>query len=238
MHRHSRIYLSRSHIAITLFFVAIPFIFLLFFSRIAHIQTVFLFESIFVSVLRLAIAYLIAVSLGWILAALLYRGKRAAVALPFFDVLQSFPAFAALPLAVVVWGATNFTVIFFLVIAVIWPIFFAIISSLKLIRSDWQEAVAVSGLSGSAYVRYFLWPVSLPGLITGSIVGLGDGWEALIATEIIVRIKTGVGSFFQSFANNPTMTFFGIFGFLLLIFSINKLVWLPLLEWSHQLLGD
>ncbi|HYU64644.1 MAG TPA: hypothetical protein VEK36_00025, partial [Candidatus Paceibacterota bacterium] len=104
--------------------------------------------------------------------------------------------------------------------------------------SDWQEAVAVSGLSGSAYVRYFLWPVSLPGLITGSIVGLGDGWEALIATEIIVRIKTGVGSFFQSFANNPTMTFFGIFGFLLLIFSINKLVWLPLLEWSHQLLGD
>ncbi|HYU65017.1 MAG TPA: hypothetical protein VEK36_01995, partial [Candidatus Paceibacterota bacterium] len=135
MHRHSRIYLSRSHIAITLFFVAIPFIFLLFFSRIAHIQTVFLFESIFVSVLRLAIAYLIAVSLGWILAALLYRGKRAAVALPFFDVLQSFPAFAALPLAVVVWGATNFTVIFFLVIAVIWPIFFAIISSLKLIRS-------------------------------------------------------------------------------------------------------
>lgn len=74
----------------------------------------------------------------------------------------------------------------------------------------------------------------MPGFITGSIVGLGEGWEALIATEIIVGMDTGLGNFFQTYSTNPKITAFGVLGFLILIFSINKVIWLPLLEWSHR----
>jgi len=49
-----------------------------------------------------------------------------------------------------------------------------------------------------------------------------------------VQIKMGLGDFFGTYAANPTITTFGILGFLLFIFSINKLVWLPLLERSHR----
>jgi NitT/TauT family transport system permease protein len=233
--KRMKIYTSRVHLLITLFVVILPFLFLLFFSQVAHIAVSTLAHDVWVSFLRLLIAYLIAVALAWILAAVFYRGRRAVVALPLFDVLQSFPTFAALPLATLIWGVSNFTVILFLVITVIWPIFFSVISSLKLIRRDWEEAAEIMQLSGFEYVRRFLFPASVPGIITGSIIGLGEGWEALVATEIIVKIPTGLGNFFQSFAADKTVTALGIFGLLILIFSINKIIWLPLLEWSHKM---
>jgi len=229
-----RIYQSRLHIFATLLIIIIPFLFLLGFSRFAHIATKALFRDLFISVGRLAVAYIIAGVLGWLFAVLFYRGKRALVALPIFDVLQSFPTFAALPLAVFLGGHSNFVVIFFLVVTVIWPIFFSIISSLKLIKHEWREAAEISGLSGLNYLRVFLLPLTIPSFVTGSIVGLGEGWEALVATEIITGIKPGLGVFFQTFSHNIPITVFGILGFLIFIFSINKIIWLPLLEWSHR----
>ena len=229
-----KIYESRKHVAVTLIFVALPFVALLFFARVGEISTSSLFLAVGTSFVRLMIAYVIAAVLAWICAVLFYRGRRAIVALPIFDVLQSFPTFAALPLATYLWGRSNLTVILFLVITVIWPIFFSIVSSLKLIKRDWEEAVEVSGLRGFDYVRNFLWPISVTGLITGSIIGLGEGWEALVATEIIVEIKSGFGGRYQTFQTKTPVPVIGILGLLTLIFSINKLLWLPLLEWSHH----
>lgn len=228
------IYVSRRHLVFTLLVVALPFVFLLAFSRLTHIAAKTLFLDLFVSSARLGAAYVAAGVLAWSVAVTVYRGRAAVVFLPLFDVLQSFPTFAMLPLAVFFWGATSFTVIFFLVLTIIWPIFFSLISSLKLMKHEWTEAVSVSGLKGWPYVRMFLIPVSIPGFVTGSIVGLGEGWEALVATEVIVRNDIGLGSFFSAFSHDAGVTAFGVLGLLFLIFSVNKLVWLPLLEWSHH----
>ncbi len=120
-HRHkSLIYHSRTHLLVTAMFVALPFVFLLLFSRIAHIGTIDLFTDVLVSTARLVVAYIIAAALAWIAAVSFYRGKRSQVALPLFDVLQSFPTFALLPLATLFFGPTNTTVIFFLVLTIIW----------------------------------------------------------------------------------------------------------------------
>ena len=143
-----------------------------------------------------------------------------------------------IPLAILYLGRSNATIIFFLVLTVMWPILFSLISTLKMIKSDWEEAVQVAHLPRWHYFTKFLIPASLPGLMTGSVIGLGEGWEALIATEMIVGEKMGLGDFFQTFSTNPAVTAFGIFGLLLLIFSINKLVWLPLLEWGHKQLEE
>lgn len=233
-----KIYRSWLHLGITIFFVVIPFVFLLAFSELTEVATNVLFEDLFVSFLRLLTAYFISVVIAWCLAVSFFRGKRAVVALPLFDVLQSFPTFATLPLAVYFWGASNFTVIFFLILTVIWPMLFSILSSLRLIKQDWQEAVEISGISGITYFKKFIFPVSVPGLITGSLIGLGEGWEALIATEIVVNERIGLGNFFQTYSTNPKITFLGILGFLILIFCINKLIWTPLLDWSHGKMED
>lgn len=232
-HAHAYIYRSRLHRLVTVLFLILPFAFFLFFAEVAAISSAKLFMDIGISVARIGIAYVISLVVAWICAVLFYQGKRSVVALPFFDVLQSFPTFAALPLASYFLGPDNTTVIFFLVLTIIWPIFFSIISSLHLIRRDWREAVEISQLSGFSYFKLFLLPVTIPGMVTGSLIGLGDGWGALVATEIIVGSRRGLGNFFNLFSRNPRITAFGILGFLILIFSINKLVWTPLLEWSH-----
>jgi ABC-type nitrate/sulfonate/bicarbonate transport system permease component len=232
------VYTSSLHVFLTLLTLALPFAFLAVFSRATHMETSRLLGDLGISSLRLLAAYLIALVLSWILAVLFSRGKTAAVSLPLFDVMQSFPTFAALPLATYLWGASGTTVIVFLVLTVMWPILFSIISSLHLIRKDWEEAVQISGLKGWAYVRYFLIPVTVPGIVTGSIVGLGEGWEALVATEIIAQVKSGLGGFFEEFSHNPTVTAFGIFGFLLFIFAVNRVLWIPLLNWSHRSLEE
>lgn len=228
------IYHSRWHVLGTLAVLLAPFFFLLAFARFTEIAITRLVLNVLISSWRVVIAYIIAVVAAWILAVLFYRGRRATVALPIFDVLQSFPTSAALPLAIHLWGPSNSTTIFFLVITIIWPILFSILSSLKLIKHEWEEVATITQLSGWEYLRRFLWPVSLPGLITGSIVGLGNGWEALVATEIIVGNPNGLGTFFQAYAHDTTTTTLGILGFLILVFSVNKIIWLPLLEWSHH----
>lgn len=233
-HNHTSIYRSRLHVLTTVLFLAFPFIFFLFFTHVAAISSRQLFRDVQISLVRLVTAYAIALVLAWICAVLFYKGKRAIVALPIFDVLQSFPTFAVLPLAVYLLGVSNGTVIAFLVITIIWPIFFSILSSLHLIRRDWQDAVEILRLSGFTYIKFFLLPITIPGVITGSIIGLGEAWEALVATEIIVGTQRGLGNFFNLFSHNPRIIAFGILGFLILIFSINKLVWIPLMEWSHN----
>jgi len=233
-----KIYHSWLHLGVTIFFIVIPFVFLLVFSKLTEVATDVLFGDLFTSFFRLLIAYSISVFIAWTLAVVFFQGKRASFALPLFDVLQSFPTFATLPLAVFFWGSSNFTVIFFLVLTVIWPMLFSILGSLRLIKKDWQEAIEISGISGFVYFKKYIFPISVPGLITGSLIGLGEGWEALIATEIVVQEKNGLGNFFQTYAANPKITFLGIFGFLLLIFSINKLIWTPLMDWSHGKMED
>jgi len=237
-HRNTDIYRSRLHLLVTFLLILLPLAYLLIFSRLAYANHGGLLRSLAISAGRLFVAYVIAAVVGWTCATLFYQGRRGAVALPIFDVLQSFPTFAMVPLLTLAWGVSNVTVIFFLVITILWPIFFSIISSLKQVNREWREAAAIAGLTGTQYLRLFLVPITLPGLITGSIVGLGEGWEALIATEIIVGIKSGLGVFFATFAHNPSLTALGVLGLLGVIFSINKLVWLPLLEWSHRLTGQ
>ena len=233
-HHHLAMYHSTAHRMIMLVILAVPFLFFLFFAAITSISVSQLFEHIGVSLIRMIIAYMIALALAWIAAVLFYKGRQSSIALPIFDVFQSFPTFAILPLATYALGASNVTIISFLILSIVWPILFSILSSLKSIKKDWLEAVEMSRLSGFSYIKLFLFPITIPGLVTGSIIGLGDGWGALIATEIIVGTRWGLGSFFNTFSHNSSLTIFGILGFLLLIFSINKLVWSPLLEWSHH----
>jgi NitT/TauT family transport system permease protein len=233
-----KIYKSGAHLAATFLIILAPFLFLLFFARVEKIPVSDLFSDVFLSVLRLTLAYSIALFLAWGLAVSFHAGRRSHFVLPIFDILQSFPTFAILPLAVFYWGQTDTTVIFFLVLTIIWPILFSILGSLKLVRHDVEEAVEIYNLSGINYYKKYIWPLSVPGLVTGSLIGLGEGWGAIVATEIIVNVRGGLGPFFQNHSHNTTATVFGILALLIIVFSINKLIWTPLLDESHRLLEE
>src|SRR5258708_28491083 len=93
-HHHMRIYRSWWHVAATFLLIVVPLAFLFVFAHFAKITSSTLFYDMGISVARLTVAYAIAAVIGWALAVSFFRGRRAVIALPFFDVLQSFPTYA------------------------------------------------------------------------------------------------------------------------------------------------
>jgi len=233
-----KIYHNKIHLLLTLGLVILPFLFVAFGLPLNADQKLLFLNELIVSFGRLLMAYIISGILALFLALFFSRGRVGNVFLPLFDVMQSFPTFAMLPLAVYWLGPGNITVILFLVITMIWPMLFAIISSQKLIREDWEEAAIIYGATGWRRLVYFALPISYPGFITGSIVGLGEGWEALVGAEIIIGLRGGLGDFFGLNGTNSHVALFGVFALLLFIFALNKLVLLPLLDQSHKSLTE
>lgn len=232
-------YKQKWHVLITLLVVMLPFLFVLIMGQISSDDKFLFLDDLLLSTFRLAIAYGISVVLALVLGVTLSSGKRGNFFLPLFDVLQSFPTFAILPMVVHFWGATGKTVVLFLIITVIWPILFAIISSLKLVHASWEEAATIYGAVGFKRLINLTVPITFPAVITGSIVGLGNGWEALVGAEIVVGLQSGgLGMYFNNHQNAPGLVFFGITAFLLFIFVINKFVFLPLLDKSHKLFTE
>lgn len=229
---------SHTHLLVAFGVLILPLVSLLLFSFITKISFIHSLFDLLISMWRLGIAFIFATTIAWVLVVFLIRGKTESPTLAIFDVLQSLPTFTILPIAVRYLGDSEFTIIAFLTITIIWPIIFSIVSSLKQVNRSWVEAIQISRVKGFEYIKKFLFPVTVPGIVTGAIIGLGDGWEALIATELLLGTRTGLGPFFSHFSNNTTMTFFGILIFLSIIFALNKFIWLPLLEKSHRLITD
>jgi len=187
------------------------------------------------SLVRVVIAYFIALAIAIFTALTVTSSKVLESAfIPILDALQSFPAFALFPLLIVWFGRTAPVIIIILVIEMVWPILFTVLTAKKQIREDLIEAAHAFDVRGYNFLKWVLFPLILPGIVTGSIVAWGEAWETIIAAEIIVSIS-GVGTYLSTVAStNPKQMVIGIGLLLLLLFLLNKYIWLPLLNRSTK----
>jgi|SRR5581483_4524089 len=192
------------------------------------------------SLFRVTISYFLSLIIAFLLTLFVISSKQIeGFMLPFLDVLQSFPSFALFPLLIIWFGKTAFVTIVILIITMIWPILFTLLSAQKQIRTDLLEAATVFGARDFSLLRYVLLPLLFPAIVTGSIVAWGEAWEAIIAAEIIVVVP-GVGTYLaqSGSAFNSQILIVGIVLLLSLLFIINKYIWLPLLNMSTQYQQD
>ena len=193
-----------------------------------------LIKGFVASLTRTTIAYFIAITLAVLIALIITSSKWIEdLMLPVLDVLQSFPSFALFPVLVVALKNSPETIIILvLTITMIWPILFSIIGGVKNRREDWEEAATIFGARGYKRLIHFTIPDLMPSIITGSIVGWGEGWEFIIGAELLVKTNLGIGSYLGVLGQkqeNAALAF-GILFLLVLLFIINKLLWLPLLN--------
>lgn len=182
---------------------------------------------------RLVLAYFIALALGVTLGLLVGWSPFSDTLFPVFDVLQNVPSFALIPFFIYFFGFTDFMIILFAVSSIVWPILFAILSAIKGTHKDLSDAATIFGAIGLRRIRYYLAPLSLPAMLTGSIVGIAIGWEAVIGAEIIVH-AAGFGSFIHDASTSgiDQSAVAGLLVILIIVFVINRLVWSPLLSES------
>jgi len=184
---------------------------------------------------RIAIAYGIALALGVSIALLVGWSPFADILFPFFDILQNLPSFALFPLFIYFLGFTDQMIILFAVSSIIWPILFAVLTAIKSAHKDLSDAATIFGARGFRRIRYYLAPLSFPSILTGSIVGIAIGWEAVIGAEIIANIS-GFGAFIKNVDTSgiSSAEVAGALGILVIVFVVNRLVWAPLLADSAR----
>lgn len=232
-----RVFKRGTHVLIVFTILILPLAFIFLAGRISQIATRDLLSDLGLSLIRLSLAYAVSLIAGVGLAVLFGGGKLGDFFVPLFDVLQNLPSFALIPLFIIIFGHTNLMAVIFAASSMLWPILFYVLNSLKTAKIEFNEAATIFGATGMKRIFNYLIPLSFPAIITGSIVGISIGWEAIIGIEII-GLPNGIGVFLNSQAGGNHQTlFFGTIALLLVVFSINRLVWMPLIK-RTQLYGD
>lgn len=233
-HRHNILKHRLSSQAISLIWLGVIVAILASVILFSNLNAFELLGGFTASLVRTSIAYLIALAIALLIALLITTNQTVEnIFLPIFDVLQSFPSFALFPVLVVALRNSPETVIItVLTITMIWPILFTIIGGVKNRREDLEEAAVVFGATGIKRLFYYTFPGLMPSIITGSIVGWGEGWEFIIGAELLVKTNVGIGTYLGSLGETGQnlLLAFGIFILMLLLFAINKSLWLPLLH--------
>jgi NitT/TauT family transport system permease protein len=195
------------------------------------------------SALRVTAAYLICLAIALPLAMWLARSPRATrFGMPTVEVVASFPATALFPVIIfelIPYISAEGAAILMLMTGMMWYLFFNILSGIRGLPPDLEEAASSFGVRGWKRFTRVILPGIFPALITGSITAFGGGWNTLIVAEYL------------SVSNSQTLSLFGIgraidvgyalpnqsgypllvAGLLTLVASvvaINELIWKPL----------
>lgn len=226
--RHFRIYRKRTHLFFAFVVIILPLLFIFLVGRISHISSLALISSLGLSLYRLIIAYFLSLVLAVILASFFGHGRLGNFFVPVFDIFQNLPSFALIPVFIILFGNTNEMAIIFAASSMVWPLLFNMLGAIHNVRVDLTEAAEIFGAIGWRKIWYFYLPLSFPALITGSMVAVSIGWEAIIGIEII-SLANGIGTFLNS-ASDKLILAFGIIALLLVVYAINKLIWTPLIK--------
>ncbi len=184
------------------------------------------------SLFRLIVAYFISLVVATVIAVFVSNSRLGDMLIPVFDLMQNLPSFALIPIFVYWLGYTNQMTIIFAATSILWPILFYVMHALKTVKKDMSDAAKMFGAVGLRKIIYFSIPVAFPSIVTGSIVGFSIGWEAIIGVEII-GLTTGIGPFLNGGASGNNNLTLGILALLVVVFLINRLVWMPLLRKSQ-----
>jgi len=145
------------------------------------------------SMVRLAVGAFWGIALGIPLGLLVGLSPRAHKALwPLLLFFQAIGDIAWLPILVIWFGYGLTTMTIIIVYTVIFPVVLNTVLGVRSIPIAMHRAALSLGASRPRLLWEVVLPGALPNIITGLRNGLGYGWRALIATEIIVG-TSGIG---------------------------------------------
>jgi NitT/TauT family transport system permease protein len=195
------------------------------------------------SALRVTAAFVICLAISLPLAMYLARNQGASrVAMPTVEVIASFPATALFPVIIfelIPYISAEGAAVLMLMTGMIWYLFFNILSGIRALPPDLDEAARSYGLKGWKRFTRVVLPGIFPALITGSITAFGGGWNTLIVAEYLVVGPTqtlnlfGIGQAIDrgyALPNNagyPLMVA-ALLTLVATVVAINELIWKPL----------
>jgi NitT/TauT family transport system permease protein/taurine transport system permease protein len=145
------------------------------------------------SVVRLAAGTAVGMAIGIPLGLLVGLSDRAHKALwPILLFFQAIGDIAWLPILLIWFGFGLTTMTFVIVYTVLFPVVLNTVLGVRSVPLELHRAAQSLGATRARVVWEVVLPGALPNIVTGLRNGLGYGWRALIAAEMIVG-TSGVG---------------------------------------------
>jgi len=198
---------------------------------------------------RMVAAYLLSILFSMVFGYLAARNRTAEKFLiPLLDVLQSVPILAFLPVALLSLSAilptpwaVELSSIVLIFTSQAWNIAFAWYQSLTTIPRNLRQASTIFNFNGWLRFKTLELPFAAISLIWNSMASWGGGWFFLMAAEIFsvgernFRLP-GLGAYLQEAANRGSFEgiAWGLGTLILIIVTLDQLVWRPLLAWSER----
>jgi ABC-type nitrate/sulfonate/bicarbonate transport system permease component len=150
-------------------------------------------EYIRTSMGMIGVASAISLAIGVPIGFLVGSNRYAARALEsFLRYLQGISGIAWLPLVIIWFGFTHVTTLVIVIYTLVVPIIFNTMTGVRAVPEHYALALRSLGASRLRVVRDVYLPGALPSIMVGLRLGMGYGWRALIAAEMLVR-QGGLG---------------------------------------------
>jgi taurine transport system permease protein len=135
------------------------------------------------------VSMLIGVPVGFALGASPYAARALEGFLRFF---QGVSGISWLPLAIIWLGFSRETTLAIVIYTLIVPIIFNTMLGVRAVPANFVLALSALGAGRLRIAKDVYLPGALPSIVVGLRLGMGYGWRALIAAEMLVR-RGGLG---------------------------------------------
>jgi sulfonate transport system permease protein len=112
---------------------------------------------------------------------------------PLIEIVRNMPPMAWIPLSIFIFVSGGS--IFIVFIGVVFPIILNTVQGVKSTDTRLIDAARTLGASESMIVQKVIIPSAFPSIMTGLRIGLGVGWMAIVAAEMVIRSPVGLGYF-------------------------------------------
>ncbi len=201
------------------------------------------------SVGRMAVAYVVSLVFSLTYGSLTASSKLSErFMLPILDVLQSIPILSFLPVVLLSLSAllpqtiaVELAAIVLIFTSQAWNMTLAWYQSLISIPKELHEAGTVFGFNAVLRFNTLQLPFAAISLVWNSMMSWSGGWFFLMASEIFAvgeldfRLP-GIGAYLHEAANKGDLTAiaWGVGVLMMIIVTLDQLVWRPLLAWSDR----
>ena len=153
-----------------------------------------IYEHLAASLIRAVSGFAIASAFAIPLGLLVGRSRTAREFVdPVIRSLYPIPGIAWIPLAILWFGLGNTAVIFVVVIAEFFPLYFNTEAGARNINPILVDAARCFGAKRLTLLRRVILPASIPYIIIGMRIALGGAWRMIVAGEMLAS-ETGIGS--------------------------------------------
>lgn len=202
-------------------------------ALVAFIQLPDAFNHIKSSIIRVLVGFVLAALSGIGLGLWIGRSRLASlVLLPPLEVLRPIPAVAWIPLAILMFPSSEWSMIFITFVGALFPILLNTIHGVEAVDPRLIAAARSLGSQRLSIFKEVIIPAALPSIITGLAIGMGTCWFCLITAEMISG-QLGIGYFtwasftIQNYANIVVgMLLIGVFGMLSSVLILKVGRWL------------